>query len=295
MPHIADFEFELPDGYRPLYSGKVRDLYETPEGNLLFVATDRISAYDVILPTRIPDKGKVLTALSMWWFDRLRDLIPNHVISLDVPAAVAGRAMICQRLDMLPIEAVIRGYLTGSGLKDYQRTGSVCGIELPPGLQDGSRLPETIFTPATKAAIGDHDENIDFAQVAAMIGDDLADTLRRTSAEIYVRAEGIARRRGLILADTKLEFGHDPVNPGKLVLADEVLTPDSSRWWPMQDWEPGKSQKSFDKQYVRDWLTSPESGWDVGTSPAPELPEQVVEHTRSKYIEAYERLTGTRF
>lgn len=295
MTNTADFEFELPAGYRPLYSGKVRDLYETPEGNLLFVATDRISAFDVILPTRIPDKGKVLTALSMWWFDRLGDLVPNHVISLDVPTAVAGRAMICQRLDMLPIEAVIRGYLTGSGLKDYQRSGSVCGIELPSGLQDGSRLPETIFTPATKAAIGDHDENIDFAQVAAIIGDDLANTVRRTSAEIYVRAEGIARGRGLILADTKLEFGRDPVNPGGLVLADEVFTPDSSRWWPMEDWEPGKSQKSFDKQYVRDWLTGPNSGWDVGTSPAPELPEQVVANTRAKYIEAYERLTGLAF
>jgi phosphoribosylaminoimidazole-succinocarboxamide synthase len=290
-----DFEFVLPADYKPLYSGKVRDLYETLNGDLLFVATDRISAYDVVLPTRIPDKGKILTAMSMWWFERLAEVVPNHVISLDVPPVVAGRAMLCQRLDMLPIEAVIRGYLTGSGLKDYQRTGSVCGIELPPGLVDGSRLPDAIFTPATKAAIGDHDENIDFDQVVATIGEQSARTLRQLTASVYVTAEGIARGRGLVLADTKLEFGRDPQDPERLILADEVLTPDSSRFWPAEDWEPGRPQKSFDKQYVRDWLTSPAAGWEVGTSPAPELPDEVVEKTRSKYVEAYERLTGQSF
>lgn len=286
-------DYGLPDGYDLIYSGKVRDLWSTPTDDLLFVATDRISAYDYILPTRIPDKGKILTAVSLWWFDRLADLVPNHVVSLEVPRAVLGRAMVCKRLEMLPVECVARGYLTGSGLVDYTKTGSVCGVQLPPGLGDGSRLPEPIFTPATKAAVGDHDENIDFDAVAATVGEATATDLRRLTLDVYTRAEGIARSRGLILADTKFEFGRVNADDDELILADEVLTPDSSRWWPTEAYEPGKAQQSFDKQFVRDWLTSPQSGWDKSAgTPPPELPQDVVERTRAKYIEAYERLTG---
>lgn len=285
-------DYELPDGYTHVYSGKVRDLWTTPDDHLLFVASDRISAYDYVLPTPIPDKGRILTAMSMWWFERLEDLVSNHVISLDVPEAVEGRAMVCERLDMLPIECVARGYLTGSGLKDYNATGEICGVPLPSGLVDGSRLPTAIFTPATKAAIGDHDENIDFDRVATTIGQETADRARRLTLEIYTRAEGLARGRGLILADTKFEFGTRQ-GSDELVLADEVLTPDSSRWWPVDQWEPGRSQVSVDKQYVRDWLTSPDSGWvkDSGEPPPP-LPQEVIEGTRTKYVQAYERLTG---
>ena len=286
-------DYVLPDGFDLVYSGKVRDLWSTPSGDLLFVATDRISAYDYILPTRIPDKGKILTAVSLWWFDRLADLVPNHVLSLDVPGAVLGRAMVCQRLEMLPVECVARGYLTGSGLVDYQRTGAVCGVELPPDLVDGSRLPDPIFTPATKAAIGDHDENIDFAAVEATVGASTADALRRLTLAVYTRAEGLARSRGLLLADTKFEFGRTSDKPDELVLADEVLTPDSSRWWPVESYEPGRAQPSFDKQFVRDWLTSPASGWDKNSGEQPpQLPDEIVDRTRAKYIEAYERLTG---
>lgn len=286
-------DYVLPDGYDLVYSGKVRDLWSTPSGDLLFVATDRISAYDYILPTRIPDKGKILTAVSLWWFDRLADLVPNHVLSLDVPGAVLGRAMVCQRLEMLPVECVARGYLTGSGLVDYQRTGAVCGVELPPDLVDGSRLPDPIFTPATKAAIGDHDENIDFAAVEATVGASTAEALRRVTLAVYTRAEGLARSRGLLLADTKFEFGRTSDKPDELVLADEVLTPDSSRWWPVESYEPGRAQPSFDKQFVRDWLTSPASGWDKNSGEQPpQLPDEIVDRTRAKYIEAYERLTG---
>ncbi len=275
------------------YQGKVRDIYDLPDGNLLFVASDRISAYDYVLATPIPDKGKVLTQLSLWWFERLADLIPNHVISTDVPAEFAGRAMVCERLDMLPVECVARGYLTGSGLTEYQADGSVCGLPLPPGLTDGSRLDRAIFTPATKAAIGDHDENVDFGHVQRTVGADLAAELRRLTLQIYERGEEIARERGLILADTKFEFGRR--DDGTIVLADEVLTPDSSRYWPADAWQPGRSQPSFDKQYVRDWLTH-ESGWDrhSGQEPPP-LPDDVVERTRAKYIEAFERLTGRSF
>jgi len=275
------------------YQGKVRDIYDLPDGNLLFVASDRISAYDYVLETPIPDKGKVLTQLSLWWFERLTELIPNHVISTDVPAEFAGRAMVCERLDMLPVECVARGYLTGSGLAEYQADGSVCGIPLPPGLADGSRLEQAIFTPATKAAIGEHDENVDFGHVQETVGADLAEELRRLTLQIYERGEQIARERGLILADTKFEFGRR--DDGTVVLADEVLTPDSSRYWPADVWEPGHAQPSFDKQYVRDWLTH-DSGWDrhSGEQPPP-LPDDVVERTRAKYIEAFERLTGRRF
>ncbi len=277
-----------------VYSGKVRDLYQLPDGNLLFVASDRISAYDHVLPTPIPDKGRVLTQLSLWWFDQLSDLVPNHVVSLEVPAEVEGRAMACKRLAMFPVECVARGYLTGSGLTDYRATGAVCGVPLQPGLTDGSRLPEPIFTPATKAELGDHDENVDFSYVRELIGSDDAEALRRITLDVYARAEEIARARGIVLADTKLELGRD--DQGRIVLADEVLTPDSSRFWPLELWEPGHSQPSYDKQFVRDWLTSPASGWDRSSNePPPPLPDDVVVATRAKYVEAFERLTGKVF
>jgi phosphoribosylaminoimidazole-succinocarboxamide synthase len=277
-----------------VYSGKVRDLYALPDGNVLLVASDRISAYDHVLPTPIPDKGRVLTQLTVWWFERLADLVPNHLVSLDVPAEFDGRAMVCERLTMFPVECVVRGYLAGSGLVDYHTAGSVCGIPLPPGLEDGSRLPEPIFTPATKAERGEHDENVSFDHVVDTVGRDVADELRRLTIEVYARAERIARQRRIVLADTKLEFGRRP--DGTIVLADEVLTPDSSRFWPLAEWSPGRPQTSFDKQYVRDWLTSPASGWDRhGDEAPPPLPDEVVERTRAKYIEAYETLTGERF
>ncbi len=279
---------------RLVYSGKVRDLYALPDGHLLFVASDRISAYDHVLPTPIPDKGRVLTQLSLWWFEQLADVVPNHVVSLDVPAEVEGRAMVCERLEMFPVECVVRGYLTGSGLVEYVAGGAVCGVPLPPGLVDGSRLPEPIFTPATKAALGEHDENVSFEAVVATVGRADAEELRRITLAVYDRAEAIARDRGIVLADTKLELGRSAA--GGIVLADEVLTPDSSRFWPLDLWEPGHAQPSYDKQYVRDWLTSPASGWDrTSDSPPPPLPDSVVEATRSKYVEAYERLTGRTF
>jgi len=287
-------DYTLPDGYRHVYSGKVRDLWRTPDGDLLFVATDRISAYDWILPTAIPDKGRILTAASLWWFDQLDNLCGNHVVSTDVPAAVAGRAMVCKELDMVPVECVARGYLTGSGLAEYRADGAVCGVPLPAGLVDGSELPTSIFTPATKAEIGEHDENISFERVAATVGPELATLLRDTTLRLYDRARGIAGERGIILADTKFEFGFDA--EGTLTLADEVLTPDSSRYWPADEWQPGRPQPSFDKQFVRDWLTSPASGWDRDSDePPPPLPESVVAATRAKYIEVYELLTGRKF
>jgi phosphoribosylaminoimidazole-succinocarboxamide synthase len=287
-------EYELPEGYRHVYSGKVRDLYETPDDRLLFVASDRISAYDWVLPTPIPDKGRILTAMSLWWFDRLEDIVPNHVLTTRVPDSVARRAMVCSKLEMFPVECVARGYLAGSGLAEYNDGNAICGVNLPPGLKDGSRLPKNIFTPATKAALGDHDENVTFDEVVAAIGQEEAQLLRRFTLLAYERAAEIAADRGLILADTKFEFGTSP--DGQIVLADEVLTPDSSRYWPEEDWEPGRAQPSFDKQYVRDWLTSPASGWDRSSGDAPPpLPDEVVDKTRAKYIEAYERLTGKRF
>ncbi|HEY5051105.1 MAG TPA: phosphoribosylaminoimidazolesuccinocarboxamide synthase [Acidothermaceae bacterium] len=287
--------------YTFIASGKVRDLYEMDDGSLLFVASDRISAYDFVLPTPIPDKGAVLTAMSIWWFEQLADVVPNHLISTDVPAEFAGRAMICERLDMLPVECIARGYLTGSGLSDYKRTGAVSGIPLPVGLVDGSRLPQPLFTPSTKAPIGEHDENISLADVEDTIGAEAADELKRLTLAAYGRAEEIARGRGIILADTKFEFGRRgtrgphgvQIAGGEIVLADEVLTPDSSRFWPADLYEPGHAQPSYDKQYVRDWLTSPASGWDKSSDmPPPPLPDDVVAKTREKYIEAYERLTG---
>jgi phosphoribosylaminoimidazole-succinocarboxamide synthase len=282
------------EGAVHVHSGKVRDLYRLPDRSLLIVASDRISAYDVVLPTPVPDKGVVLTRLSLWWFDQLTDLVPNHVLSTDVPAEVAGRAVVCEPLAMYPVECVARGYLTGSGLADYRRTGEVCGVPLPSGLVEGSRLPAPVFTPATKAALGDHDENVSYAEVAEQVGDERAAELRELTLAVYRRAEAVAREQGILLADTKLEFGAR--DDGTTVLGDEVLTPDSSRFWPADRWQPGGPQPSFDKQYVRDWLTSPASGWDrTSGAPPPELPAEVVERTRATYVEAYERLTGERF
>jgi phosphoribosylaminoimidazole-succinocarboxamide synthase len=280
-----------------LHSGKVRDLYRTEDGRLVIVASDRISAFDYILPTLIPDKGAILTALTEWWFEQLADLVPNHLISTTDPVIEPqwrGRAMLCRQLDMVPVEAVARGYLTGSGLLDYQRTGAVCGVALPAGLTDADRLPEPIFTPATKAALGEHDENVSFDAVAATVGQETAMELKTLTLAIYRRAAEIAATKGLLLADTKFEFGRD--RAGQLILADEVLTPDSSRFWPADSWAPGRPQRSFDKQYVRDWLLSPASGWDrhSGEDPPP-LPDEVVEQTRARYVEAYERLTGSSF
>ena len=280
--------------HRHLHSGKVRDLYESPDGLLLIVASDRISAYDVVLPTTIPDKGRILTQLSLWWFERIEDLVPHHVVSTDVPAEVAGRAVLCRPLQMIPVECVARGYLAGSGLADYLATGSVCAVPLPTGLVDGSVLPEAVFTPATKAAMGEHDENVSYDEVAATVGEDVADELRRLTLAVYDRARDMALQRGIVVADTKLEFGRDP--DGRIVLGDELLTPDSSRFWAADRWEPGGPQPSYDKQFVRDWLTSSASGWDrTSGEPPPQLPDDVVERTRAKYVEAYERLTGRSF
>ncbi len=274
-----------------LYSGKVRELYQADDGVLLLVATDRISAFDYVLDTPIPGKGKILTALSLWWFERVGDLVPNHLVDAPVPAEFAGRAMACKPLRMVQAECVARGYLAGSGLTEYRRDGRVCGIALPDGLLDGSRLPEPIFTPATKAPRGEHDENITFDRLAASTGADLAADLRRITLAVYERGAGLAAERGIIVADTKIELGLD--SGGTLTLADEVLTPDSSRFWPADQWRPGRSQPSFDKQYVRDWLLSPESGWDRDSGqPPPPLPARVIERTRETYIEAYERITG---
>ena len=294
MPDLNIPTAPVIPGATHLHSGKVRDLYELPGGDLLMVASDRISIFDFVLDTTIPDKGEILTRMSLWWFDQLADLVPNHVLSTDVPDAVRGRAVVCQRLAMYPVECVARGYLTGSGLVDYHASGAVCGIALPEGLLDGSRLPEPIFTPATKAELGEHDENVSYDAVAATVGAERAAELRDLTLRVYGRAETIARERGIILADTKLEFGARP--DGTTVLADEVLTPDSSRFWPAAQWEPGHAQPSYDKQIVRNWALSAESGWDRASGEAPPpLPAEVVERTRSRYVEAYELLTGQRW
>jgi phosphoribosylaminoimidazole-succinocarboxamide synthase len=283
-------------GWRHVSAGKVRDIYAPlaphPLGDvLLIVASDRISAFDFVLATPIPDKGCVLTGLTAWWFGLLADIVPDHLVSLDVPAAVSGRGMIVRRLEMFPVECVARGYLTGSGLVEYRAGGTVCGIPLPTGLEDGSRLAEPIFTPATKAAIGDHDENVSFDHVAATVGIEAASALRTLTLSLYRRAEEIARSRGVILADTKFEFGINP-DDGAITLGDEVLTPDSSRFWDASAWAPGGPQPSFDKQFVRDWLRR-ESGWDQASGMAPPpLPDGIVQKTRERYLEAYERLTG---
>jgi phosphoribosylaminoimidazole-succinocarboxamide synthase len=268
-------------------TGKVREMYELA-GDLLMVASDRISAYDVVMPNPIPDKGRVLTQMSVFWFETTGQIVPNHLISEEVPAEVEGRALRVKRLRMYPVECVVRGYLSGSGWREYREAGSVCGIELPEGLRESDRLPEPIFTPATKAERGEHDENIDIDRAAEILGSRaLADELKRISIDLYRHASDHARERGIILADTKFEFGSSP--GCEVVLGDEVLTPDSSRFWPADDYEPGRSQASFDKQYVRDYLD--EIGWDH-SPPAPELPEEVVANTRAKYVEAYERITG---
>jgi phosphoribosylaminoimidazole-succinocarboxamide synthase len=283
---------------RRLTSGKVRDLYVIDDELLLIVASDRISAYDWVLPTPIPDKGRILTALTVWWLDQLADLLPNHLVAVDdprMPAETRGRGMLVRRLEMFPVECVARGYLAGSGLADYAATGAVCGVPLPPGLVEGSRLPAAIFTPATKAALGEHDENVSYEAVAASVGPDTARALRDLTLAVYERGERIARERGIVLADTKLEFGRDPSSDA-IVLGDEVLTPDSSRFWPADRWRPGRPQPSYDKQHVRDWLVSPASGWDRRSGkPPPPLPDEVVGQTRSRYVAAYELLTGHAF
>lgn len=272
---------------KPVATGKVRDMYEIGD-DLLMVASDRISAYDVVMPNPIPDKGKVLTQMSVFWFEHTSEICPNHFISQDVPEEVEGRALRVQKLEMYPVECVVRGYLSGSGWREYQETGEVCGIALPEGLQQCDKLPEPIFTPATKADVGDHDENIDIGRAAEILGDAaLAEELKRLSIEIYEHAAEHAAGKGIILADTKFEFGKSP--GAEIVLADEVLTPDSSRFWPADDYSPGRDQDSFDKQYVRNWLD--EEGWDH-SPPAPALPEEVVAHTRGRYVEAYEKITG---
>ena len=279
-------------GLERLAAGKVRDMYAAPDGLLLVVASDRISAYDHVLPTPIPDKGRVLTALSVWWFERLSDLVPHHLVSVDDPAIPAewrGRAMLVRRLEMLPVEFVARGYLTGSGLAAYRDGGAICGVPLPPGLTDGSRLPEPIFTPTTKAPVGAHDEAMTYPEVEAAIGPERAAQLRELTLAVYRRAAGIAAERGVLLADTKLEFGLDA--EGVLTLGDEVLTPDSSRWWPADRWQPGRPQPSYDKQFVRDWLSA---HWDRQGEPPP-LPAEIVAQTRARYVEAYERITGSSF
>ena len=290
---------ELP-GYSHVYSGKVRDLYapdDAPHDRLLLVASNRISAFDYVLDTPIPDKGAVLTQLSLWWFDRLSDLVPNHLVSTDVPAEVARRAVLCRRLEMIPVECIARAHLTGGGLEEYARKGSVSGVPLPPGLVDGDRLAEPVFTPTTKAPVGEHDLPMTAAQVAELIGPDLASRADVLTRRILAQGNEIAADRGILIADTKVEFGVDRATGiPNLVLADEVLTPDSSRFWPADEWEPGHPQPSFDKQYVRDWLTSPASGWDRGSGePPPPLPDDVIDRTRAKYVEAYERLTGRSF
>jgi phosphoribosylaminoimidazole-succinocarboxamide synthase len=268
-------------------SGKVREIYEVDD-DLLMVASDRISAYDVVLPDPIPDKGRVLTQMSIFWFEQTENIVPNHFISEDVPDEVKGRGIRVKKLDMYPVECVVRGYITGSGWKEYKQSQSVCGIELPAGLEESQKLPEPIFTPATKAEVGDHDENVDFDRAAEIVGDRaLMEELRRISIEVYQRAADYAAERGIILADTKFEFGSSA--GAEIVLADEVLTPDSSRYWPADQYEAGRGQPSFDKQYVRDWLD--ESGWDH-SPPGPNLPDEVIQNTRAKYVEAYERITG---
>ncbi len=276
-----------------LHSGKVRDLYLDDSGDggdLILVASDRISIYDVVLPTPIPDKGAVLTQLSLWWFERLGDLVPHHVLSAtDVPPEFAGRALRCRRLDMLPVECIARGYLAGLGLKEYEKHGTVSGVALPSGLVEGSRLPEPIFTPTTKAPVGEHDEFLTFADVVALVGAATAERLRALTLDVYRRGADLAAASGILVADTKLEFGRD--GRGTIALADEVLTPDSSRFWPADRWAPGGPQYSYDKQFVRDWSATLD--WDR-TPPGPEIPSDVVAATRARYTEVYETLTGVR-
>jgi phosphoribosylaminoimidazole-succinocarboxamide synthase len=278
------------DGWTHIRTGKVRDLYSNEDGEVLLVASDRISAFDWVLPSVIPNKGAILTQLSLFWFELLGDIVPNHIITEDVPNSVLDRAVIVQPLEMFEIECVARGYLTGSGLTEYQAGAAICGNSLPAGLVDGSRLPSSIFTPATKAEVGDHDINIDFDSAARIVGVDIAHELRSTTLKLYDTAAEYAMSRGIILADTKFEFGAN--SEGTITLGDEALTPDSSRFWELDGWAPGSSQPSYDKQFVRDWLIS--SGWDR-KSPPPELPAEIIEKTAARYEEAFERITGTKF
>ncbi|CAB4882336.1 unannotated protein [freshwater metagenome] len=278
------------DGWKHLRTGKVRDLYSNADGEILLVASDRISAFDWVLPSEIPNKGAILTQLSLFWFELLGDIVPNHIITEDVPNSVMDRAVIVEPLEMFEIECVARGYLTGSGLAEYKENLAVCGNALPDGLVDGSKLPESIFTPATKAEVGDHDINIDFKSAAMIVGDEVAEELRDITLSLYNTAADFALSRGIILADTKFEFGRSA--DGIITLGDEALTPDSSRFWELDEWTPGRSQSSFDKQFVRDWLIS--SGWDK-KSPPPELPNEIIEKTAMRYEEAFERITGTKF
>jgi len=278
------------EGWKHLRTGKVRDLYANDSGEILLVASDRISAFDWVLPTTIPNKGAILTQLSLFWFELLADIVPNHIITDEVPSSVTDRAVIVQPLEMFAIECVARGFLTGSGLIEYRQNQAVCGNPLPAGLVDGSELPETIFTPATKADIGDHDINIDFAHASTIVGTESAERLRELTVKLYDTASEFARSRGIILADTKFEFGVNMA--GEITLGDEALTPDSSRFWELSGWNPGASQPSFDKQFVRDWLTT--SGWDKKSTP-PELPAEIIEKTAERYADAYERITGIKF
>ncbi|MEN9412442.1 MAG: hypothetical protein RIQ92_879 [Actinomycetota bacterium] len=278
------------DGWRHVRTGKVRDLYSNDEGEILLVASDRISAFDWVLPSVIPNKGAILTQLSLFWFELLGDIVPNHIITEDVPSSVMDRAVIVQPLEMFNIECVARGYLTGSGLTEYNENQRVCGNQLPAGLLDGSQLPNSIFTPATKAEVGDHDINIDFEEASRIVGSDIAAELRATTLKLYDTAAEYALSRGIILADTKFEFGRN--SEGVITLGDEALTPDSSRFWELDGWSPGSSQPSYDKQFVRDWLIS--SGWDR-KSPPPQLPQEIIEKTAARYEEAFERITGTKF
>ncbi len=278
------------DGWTHVRTGKVRDLYRNDEGEILLVASDRISAFDWVLPSEIPNKGAILTQLSLFWFELLGDIVPNHIVTEEVPNSVLDRAVIVQPLEMFEIECVARGYLTGSGFVEYKDNRAVCGNSLPDGLLDGSKLPQSIFTPATKAEVGDHDINIDFESAAKIVGEEIAKELRALTLKLYDTAADYALSRGIILADTKFEFGAN--SEGSVTLGDEALTPDSSRFWELAGWEPGKSQPSFDKQFVRDWLTT--SGWDK-KSPPPELPQEIIEKTAARYEEAYERITGTKF
>ncbi|MCO5316399.1 MAG: phosphoribosylaminoimidazolesuccinocarboxamide synthase [Solirubrobacterales bacterium] len=275
------------DDLKLVNSGKVREIYEI-EDDLLLVASDRISIYDVIMPTTIPDKGRVLTQMSNFWFGNTGRIVPNHFLSGEVPAEVEGRAVRVRKLEMYPVECIVRGYLSGSGWKEYQATGEVCGVGLPEGLRESDRLPRPIFTPSTKAELGEHDENVSFERAVEVVGNrDLMEELRRISIELYEYGAGHAAEQGIILADTKFEFGSHA--GAEIVLGDEVLTPDSSRYWPADLYEPGRAQPSFDKQFVRDWAN--DAGWDH-SPPAPELPDEVVQQTREKYLEAYHRITG---
>lgn len=283
---------EIPN-FKHIYSGKVRDLYKNQNNELLVVASDRISAFDWVLPSEIVDKGKILTKLSIWWFQQLLPVASNHLISTQVPEVVKDRAMLVKNLEMFPVEAVVRGYLTGSALIEYQENQKVCGNLLPNGLREASKLTEPIYTPATKAELGNHDENIDFAKSVAIVGPKFANEIKDKAIEIYLLANKIASAQGVIIADTKFEFGH---NQKEIILADEVLTPDSSRFWPKEEWQEGQTQNSFDKQFVRNWLLTKESQWDKNSNiTPPKLPSDIIEKTRNKYLTIYERLTGEKF